>query len=197
MARAKSFDLIDAYDVLLEMFCRQGLAAMSVKHMADQLGLTRSSFYNAFGTREALLKNLIIYYEIQSPQVVLILATPPIDVSYLFNQLVHELCAQHSIGDRTGCLLTNLSVELRDDEVALRDLLQQINQDRIARLIELCQWAVDGKELPRGTNCENLGHKLFALIEQTNLLVRSLPDVEKVESLALSQLHQLGFGPNS
>lgn len=195
MARTKSFDLIDAYDVLLDMFWREGIAAMSVKRMADHLGLTRSSFYNAFGTRDALLKNLVLYYEVQSPQIALVLATRPIDVSYLLNELLRELCAQHVSGDRKGCLLTNLSVELRDDEPDLRHLVQQINQDRIGRLVEICRWAVEGKDLPRGTNCEKLGHQLFALIEQVNLLARSLPDLEMLEELALSQLRQLGLGP--
>jgi TetR/AcrR family transcriptional repressor of nem operon len=192
MARPKSFDPIDAYDQLLELFWRNGLAAMSVKRMSDHLGLTRSSFYNAFGTREALLKNLILFYEMQSPQIALVLAYPPIDVGALFEMLILELCTQHRQDqDRKGCLLTNLSVELRDDEVELQNLLNQINEDRIARLVEICQWAVDAKELPRSTNCQKLGQQLFALIEQINLLARSLPDLDQLEPLALSHLRQL------
>jgi TetR/AcrR family transcriptional repressor of nem operon len=194
MARPKSFDPTDAYDQLLELFWRDGLAAMSVKGMAGHLGLTRSSFYNAFGTRETLLKNLIIYYELQSPQITLVLAYPPIDVSFFFESLIGELCTQHRDDPaRKGCLLTNLSVELRENEPELKALLQQINQDRIARLIEVCRWAVEAKELPRGTNCEKLGHQLFAMIEQLNLLAKSLPDAAMLEELAKSQLRQLGL----
>ena len=194
MARPKSFNPIDAYDQLLELFRRDGLAAMSVKSMADHLGLTRSSFYNAFGTRETLLKNLIIYYELQSPQIALVLAYPPIDVSFLLESLIGELCAQHRDDTaRKGCLLTNLSVELRENEPELKALLQQINQDRIARLIEICRWALEAKELPRGTNCVKLGHQLFALIEQLNLLAKNLPDTAMLEELAKSQLRQLGL----
>lgn len=194
MARPKSFDPIDAYDQLLELFWRDGLAAMNVKRMSDHLGLTRSSFYNAFGTREALLKNLILFYEILSPQIALVLAYPPIDVGFLFEQMLRELCLQYRTDpERKGCLLTNLSVELRDNETELKTLLNQINEDRIARLVEICHWALDAKELPRSTNCQKLGQQLFALIEQVNLLARSLPDLDQLEPLALSQLRQLGI----
>ncbi len=156
--------------------------------------MSRSSFYNAFGSREALLKDLMIYYELQSPQIALVLATPPIDVGHLLRGLITELCDHHcQDNNRSGCLLTNLSIELRDDEPELQALLKQINQDRIARLIEICTWAVDGKELPRTTECARLGQQLFALIEQINLLARSLPDLEVLQGLALTELAQLGF----
>lgn len=198
MSRPKSFDPIDAYDVLLDLFWRKGIGAMSVKGMSDHLHMPRSSFYNAFGSREALLKNLIIYYELQSPQIALVLATPPIDVKYLFRELIREVCAQHRDGpDRRGCLLTNLSVELRDDEMELRALVDQITQDRIARLVEICTWAVDAKELPRATDCARLGTQLFALIEQINLMARSLPDLDLLEELAMAQLSWLGLVADS
>ncbi|WP_027833623.1 TetR/AcrR family transcriptional regulator [Maritalea myrionectae] len=194
MARRKSFAPHDAYDLLLDMFWREGIGAMSVKGMSDHLGLPRSSFYNAFGSREALLKNLIIYYELQSPQMALVLAYPPIDVKLLFTMLLQEMCTQyvHDL-ERKGCLLTNLSVELRENEPALRELLQQINQDRITRLAEICRWGVNAKDLPRATDCARLGRQLFALIEQLNLMARSLPEIEELEVLATRQLAQLGL----
>ncbi|MCF4097822.1 TetR/AcrR family transcriptional regulator [Maritalea mediterranea] len=194
MARHKSFHLTDAYEILLDRFWRHGLSSMSVKGMADCLGLTRSSFYNAFGSREALLQNLVLYYEVQSPQIALVVAEPPIDVKYLFTALIREMCVAHRADpDRKGCLLTNLAIETRDNEPALRKLLLQINADRIARLIEICLWAVAAKDLPRTTDCEKHGHQLFALLEQINLLARTLPTCDPLEEIALTQLARLGL----
>ncbi|WP_424981914.1 TetR family transcriptional regulator C-terminal domain-containing protein [Maritalea sp. S77] len=167
---------------------------MSVKGMADCLGLTRSSFYNAFGNRETLLQNLLLYYEVQTPQIALVLAEPPIDVKQLLTKLIREMCAAHRADfDRKGCLLTNLAIEARDSEPTLRNMLLQINTDRIARLIEICQWAATAKELPRNTDCEEYGHQLFALLEQINLLARNLPTCDPLEDIALTQLARLGL----
>ena len=54
MARPSKFDRQTAVELVMNDIWRSGFEANSVKAISEKLGITRSSFYNAFGSREAL-----------------------------------------------------------------------------------------------------------------------------------------------
>lgn len=54
MARPKEFDHAEAVLRAADLFRRQGYEATSVRHLLDELGLSSSSFYAAFGGKEQL-----------------------------------------------------------------------------------------------------------------------------------------------
>jgi len=67
MGRNKAFDREAAVKIVMQEIWRIGYEACSVKAISEKLGITRSSFYNSFGTREKLfLEVLHVYFE-QSP----------------------------------------------------------------------------------------------------------------------------------
>ncbi len=58
MGRPSKFDREAAIDKVMQEVWRNGFERASVKALSERLGITRSSFYNAFDSREALLGSL-------------------------------------------------------------------------------------------------------------------------------------------
>ena len=67
MARPSKFDRDEAIETAMEAFWRAGYQACSVRALSERLGITRSSFYNAFGSREALFREALARYGDQAP----------------------------------------------------------------------------------------------------------------------------------
>ena len=68
MARPSEFDRRQAVDAAMRQIWHDGYEQASVKHLSEQLGITRSSFYNAFGTREDLFREAIVAYQALLPR---------------------------------------------------------------------------------------------------------------------------------
>ena len=67
MARRLEFDREKAVEIAMNQFWKNGFEASSVKSLSQAFGITRSSFYNAFGSHEALFEEALALYFEQSP----------------------------------------------------------------------------------------------------------------------------------
>ncbi|KPH83146.1 TetR/AcrR family transcriptional regulator, partial [Bosea vaviloviae] len=65
--RPSQFDRDAALEAALMAFWRDGYQANSVKALSERLGITRSSFYNAFESREAMFMEALERYLERSP----------------------------------------------------------------------------------------------------------------------------------
>lgn len=70
MGRPKAFDRDLAVEVVMNEMWERGYDACSVKAISEKLGITRSSFYNTFGSREKLFFEVIDVYLKESPDTV-------------------------------------------------------------------------------------------------------------------------------
>src|SRR3546814_19449373 len=65
--RPAEFDRDAALEVAMLAFWREGFKETSVKALSERLGITRSSFYNAFGSQEAMFLEALDRYLERSP----------------------------------------------------------------------------------------------------------------------------------
>ena len=65
MARPREFDLETALTGAMDIFWRQGYLATNLPDLLDAMGLTRGSFYKAFGDKEAVYMRALDHYEQQ------------------------------------------------------------------------------------------------------------------------------------
>src|SRR3546814_19891029 len=59
MGRPREFDEAAVLDAATLCFWERGYEATSVRELADQMGLTGSSLYNAFGVKRALFRSAL------------------------------------------------------------------------------------------------------------------------------------------
>jgi len=109
----KHFDRADALATVERLFWRQGVAATGIHDIVTATGLSRSSLYNAFGSKEELyLAALQRYLEQRSRPMFNRLAADGRGlpaISAFFDRLIQLRCTgQHA---RWGCLISNAHTE--------------------------------------------------------------------------------------
>lgn len=129
--RPRAFDTDDALERSMTLFWRHGFNATTTRTLETELGISQSSLYNAFGSKERLFDQALAQYQERLDRVVLShldKANPDrqsiIDfLSAVFSWISHD--------DHPGCLVLNTSAEGIDDagrmiayRARLRDLFR-------------------------------------------------------------------------
>ena len=192
MGRPTAFDREQAIDDIMNIMWDEGYEASSVKAISERLGITRSSFYNAFGSREELFKEVLMHYAEQSPDYALALATPPIDVKLLFTLVFREACAARaSDKDGRGCLGINSVTELCNRDEKLTPLLEELILGNIKRIETILTWGVESKELPRSLDTHGTALSLKALLVGLNVMCKAIREEEELWLAAKTTLSAL------
>ncbi|GAB1621007.1 TetR/AcrR family transcriptional regulator [Agarivorans albus] len=129
-------------------FWLHGYEACSVKALSEKLGITRSSFYNAFGSRQALFLEILDLYATITPDQVLNQPEQHTSVLGLINAFFADVCRfRASDPEARGCLVINSISELVAVDEELGENLSNMVQANIARFEQLLQLAVAKGEL--------------------------------------------------
>lgn len=132
MPRNREFDIDQALDQALTAFWVKGYAATSMTDLMAAMGLSKSSFYQCFGSkREALLAALSRYSVrgLAEARLHFSVAGPvaPLLAAWVRHSIDAGVCRP---GQRCGCLIVNVAVELaphdREIEDAVRDHLDKL-----------------------------------------------------------------------
>jgi len=148
MGRPKAFDRDLAVRAVMEEMWAKGYEACSVKAISERLGITRSSFYNTFGSREDLFIEVLDVYLQDSPDTCLSDITAESSVLYELSQFFRVVCKTRAgDSDGRGCLAVNSISELVGKDNVIGPLIEDAIQNRIKRFEQLLKWAADSGEL--------------------------------------------------
>ena len=123
MARPREFDTTQVLEQATGVFWAKGYAATSLRDLISAMGISKSSFYEAFDSKHNLyLLVLDNYIDHVSDQLVFTLGqgpSPRTAIAIAFNDIVDGAIAR---SDRLGCLLANAAAEIMpgDSEAAER-----------------------------------------------------------------------------
>jgi TetR/AcrR family transcriptional regulator, transcriptional repressor for nem operon len=117
--RTKDFDPDEIADAAMRVFWQHGYAATSIQDLVDGTGLSRSSLYSTFASKQGLFQQALRRYEAVTTSNVALLSSAgtPRD---LIRELLMRI-AEDELTDpqRRGCLVANAALELAgQDEVA-------------------------------------------------------------------------------
>lgn len=194
MARPSSFDKQAAIDTAMHEIWRRGYEQSSVKAISEKLSITRSSFYNAFGSRDDLFKAVLAAYFAQSPDRVLRRDPEPGRIKALLTTTLREVCAVRARDlEGRGCLAINCVTELAGTHAALGPLLQQAVLDSAARLEELLGFAAKCGELPPDFDAHGAALAVQNLLIGINTLSKVVRDEDELWLTAKTTLRGLGL----
>ncbi|MRD72933.1 TetR/AcrR family transcriptional regulator [Rhodocyclus tenuis] len=140
MPRCREFDINEALDQALNAFWLKGYASTSLCDLLTAMGLSKSSFYECFGSKRAVLLAALARYsqrELAESRCHFAAARPvPALIADWMNQsLLPNTCRP---GERCGCLVLNLAIELAphdpEIETAVRQHIDALN-DCLASVI--------------------------------------------------------------
>lgn len=112
MARPREFDEAVVLEAAMLCFWAKGYEATSVRDLAEQMGITAASLYNAFGDKRALYRQALDHYLQLSvhDRIRRLERLPPYPaIRAFFNEII-----ERSVSDkqRRGCMLVNSALEL-------------------------------------------------------------------------------------
>ena len=125
MARPREFDELTALEAAMNCFWAQGFESTSVWDLAEQMGITGASLYNAFGDKRSLYRQALAHYLITSvrDRVSRLERLPPLSAICAFFDEVIE----RSVHDkqRRGCMLVNAALELAPYDAEFQEIVSE------------------------------------------------------------------------
>ena len=121
--RPREFDMDEALDQAIRVFCEQGYNATSIGDLIEAMGLASGSIYKAFRDKRAVfLAALDRHIVLRKEQIAAAARTSKPARERLRDVLAHFVEVSKGIEGRRGCLVVGSAVELAilDREVAAR-----------------------------------------------------------------------------
>ncbi len=123
MARPREFDTNDVLEKAMQAFWSGGYAATSLADLTSAMGISKSSFYETFGSKHALfLATIERYGDTAAERTVGVLENSTgakAAIASVFEFIIDSATAE---GERRGCFINNCAVESasHDADVASR-----------------------------------------------------------------------------
>lgn len=121
VGRPRSFDENEMLDAALDLFWRHGASGTTTRVLEAELGVTQSSLYNAFGSKDELLARVLDRYVGQIDAAVV----APLDQrdagAVELEAFVADMVDWIGRDGRRGCMLLNLLAERGSADAALVD----------------------------------------------------------------------------
>ena len=116
MARPREFDETMVLEAAMNCFWAQGFEQTSVRDLAERMGITGASLYNAFGDKRSLYRQAFVHYLTQTvrDRVARLEKLPSaLAIRTFFDEII-----ERSVDDeqRRGCMLVNAALELAPDD---------------------------------------------------------------------------------
>lgn len=193
MGRPSSFDRKAAIETAMQEMWRNGYEASTVKTISETLGINRSSYYNAFGSREDLFKEVLAAYFAQAQDRVLYGDLPDLPIPVLITGTFREICkARAADPEHRGCLAINCLAELTGDGNELGQGLVGAVMASANKFEELLEIAVARGELPDQIAARATALALQNLLVGLSVFAKALTDEDELWLTVKTTLIGLG-----
>lgn len=195
MARCREFDIDVALDQALNAFWLKGYAATSMTDLLAAMGLSKSSFYECFGSKRAVLLAALNRYsarELAETRCHFSADAPaaPLLAAWL-NHAIDP--AAHRPGERCGCLIVNIAVELAPHDPEIEEGVRR-HIDAVAALLAeaVARAQLEGAIAP-ARNPAQTADTLLNLIAGLQVLAKGGMETARLAAIIDAQLDCL-FG---
>jgi len=194
MARPREFDETTVLEAAMNCFWAQGFEQTSVRDLAEWMGITGASLYNAFGDKRSLYRRAFVYYLAQTVHdrvARLEKLLPALAIRTFFDEII-----ERSVDDerRRGCMLVNAALELAPYDPEFRNLVAEemvFIEAFFRRCIEVGQ--EDGS-IADARPADELAKLLLSVLLGMRVLARTRPQREVLEGAGNGVLALLGIG---
>jgi TetR/AcrR family transcriptional repressor of nem operon len=175
--RPAGFKRQTAVSAAMGLFWKKGFLSVSAKELAEAMSIQRSSFYNSFGSREALLREVLQVYGSQSPDAVLDQVQEGDAVMPVFIAMLRTLCRIRAADkEGRGCLVCNGVAELVGVEEEVGPLFEQAVKHRTRVIERLLRQAVQQGEIPPLDDPAVTANEFIAFLLGLNVLSKVVRD---------------------
>jgi len=194
MARPREFDEATVLEAAMNRFWAQGFGQTSVRDLAEQMGITGASIYNAFGDKRSLYRQAFAHYLAQTvrDRVARLENQPPLKaIRSFFDEIIDR-----SVDDeqRRGCMLVNAALELAPYDPEFEKLVAA-EMIFIEAFFRRCVEAGQQEGLIASVRpADELAKMLLSVLIGVRVLARTRPQRDVLEGAANAVLALLETG---
>jgi len=192
MARPREFDTTEALGKAMDVFWTKGYEATTLCDLLETMGLSKSSFYDTFGSKhEVFLDSIEHYKKTMTAQItgVARLESPARRlIQSLFYRAVSRITEE---GGQRGCFLNNCAVEVALHDPAAAKLIDGgigLVEDTFFSLVERGQREGD---IDSGKDARALARFLTSSLNGLLVIAKANPDPEGLSDIARLSLATL------
>ena len=180
----KSFDLGDAVDRAQKVFWAKGYQATSMSDLTNEMGITKGSLYNAFGSKKELFTRALLKYDRDNRQKAMeqleALDDPVKAITVMFDGLIAESAADT---ERKGCLLVNTALELPHHTEDVREMVNSALGDLEGFFKRLIIEGQQRGSIPQSINAKETAKSLLSLVVAIRVLARGVYDADGLKAV--------------
>jgi TetR/AcrR family transcriptional repressor of nem operon len=184
MARPREFDEAAVLEAAVECFWSRGYEATSVRDLADSMGITGASLYNAFGDKRSLYGRSLGYYASQSfsDRVRRLEGNvPPLDaLEAFFSEVIERSLADKH---RKGCMLVNSALELAPHDPEFRRIIAGVLVEVEAFFLRCVEAGQASGSIATSQSADDLARMLLSVLLGVRVLARARPKRELLEGV--------------
>ncbi len=190
MARPQKFDRKKVTEKARDLFWKKGYNAVSVQELAQEMGISRSSFYNSFADKDTVFDEVVASYMPISPCAPLEHLKPGDPVIPAIKKMFLDICKNKVVDpEAKGCLMVNNIAGLDQNNAPMKDILQKRMQDIIELFQSVLVRAVGQGELSPEKDLKAIAMYLITLQAGLCLLSKVCPDETMLCSIAEQGFH--------
>jgi TetR/AcrR family transcriptional regulator, transcriptional repressor for nem operon len=185
MARPREFDEVTALEAAIECFWHRGYEATSVRDLADKMGISAPSLYNAYGDKHALFVQALERYLDHSTRARIKRLEDSLPPKQAIRRFLEEII-ERSVNDRErrGCFLINSALEVAPHDRKLGALIA----DRLAEIEAFFYRSIKAAQaegaVPQDRVAKDLARLLLGVLLGIRVLARSKPERALLEGVA-------------
>ena len=185
MARPREFDEATALEAAIECFWRRGYKATSVRDLADKMGISAPSLYNAYGDKHALFAQALEHYLDRSTRARIKRLEDSLPPKQAIRRFIEEII-ERSVNDRErrGCFLINSALEVAPHDKELGALIA----DRLGEIETFFRRSIKAAQadgaVPRKRVAKDIARLLLGVLLGIRVLARSKPERALLEGVA-------------
>lgn len=172
MPRIKAFDVEKSVENAMLLFWQKGYTDTSMAELLDATGLTKGSFYNAFGSKRDLFIEALVRYDRESRALIYELTamdSPKEAIHVFFEGLADSTIADQ---DKKGCFVVNmlLCITTYDDEI--QKIARRSAQDVETFFKQMIELGHVRGEISKDVPAEDTAKSLFGAMVSIRVLGR-------------------------
>jgi AcrR family transcriptional regulator len=171
--RPKTFDRSAALHQAMKLFWERGYVGTSFDDLIAVMGISPSSFYNAFGSKEQLYHEAMEAYAAQSGEWFAAELESDTDTRTAFHRLLQAAARELTRDDQpAGCMISMACTQVPPTLGALRDMAAEYRRGAQVAMADRIQRGIEEGDVPGSTNIQALAAFYSALSRGMAVLAR-------------------------
>ena len=183
--RPAVFDRAIALQAAMKLFWERGYEGTSFDDLISAMGISASSFYNSFGSKEALYCEATqSYLQWAGQWFFAILNDPSIDTKTAFARLFEATAEEFTRGDHPlGCMISLAGTHCSPGMSNIREMMAEHRAFSESAMADRIRRGVAAGDMPRQTDCDMLAAYYSAVARGLAVQARDGASREKLSEI--------------